>query len=380
MEQGNKRLIICCDGTWNEPDEEVDYNPADETEPTNVLKVVRGIAPVDSNKIQQIVYYDTGVGTLGNIDKYIGGGLGCGISKNIQQAYRFIANNYHEGDELFLFGFSRGAYTVRSLAGFIGVAGLLEKAHLRLVPEAYELYRLTPDKRPNSLPERRLKKLDPPPRRKIPIKFIGVWDTVGALGAPTPILGRFTRGKTSFHDTQLGKYVKHAYHAMAIDERRRPFQPDLWTGTPAEGQTIEQVWFSGVHSNIGGSYRNTVLSNITLNWLADRASQHDLEFTKQFANLKLEPIETGRLENSYSFLYKALRLFRVSPYIREIGPNQHGDIRGPNWNVPGESVHHSAVAAIGKQFKGNVDNKSYEPQNLIRARENGLPIWRKPSA
>ena len=315
------------------------------------------------------------VGTQGLVDKYIGGGLGRGISENIQQAYRFIANNYHDGDELFLFGFSRGAYTVRSLAGFIGAVGLLEKAHLRLVPEAYAFYRLSPNKRSGSLPDQRLKQLDSTPRCAIPIKFIGVWDTVGALGAPTPILGRCTRGKVCFHDTQLGKDVHHAYHALAVDERRRPFQPDLWRGMPAEGQTIEQVWFSGVHSNVGGSYRNTVLSNITLNWLTDCASKYDLEFTKQITDLAPKPAENGRLENSFSFGYKALRSLGVSPYTREIGTDQQGDIRGRDWIVSGESVHPSARNAIGKRFEGNADDKLYEPQNLIRALKDGLPVW-----
>lgn len=379
MRQGNKRLIICCDGTWNEPDEKVNDNPADETEPTNVLKVVRGIAQVDQHKIPQVVYYDTGVGTQGFVDKYVGGALGRGISENIQQAYRFIANNFHEGDELFLFGFSRGAYTVRSLAGFIGSVGLLEKAHLRRVPEAYALYRTPPNKRSGSLPERRLKKLEPSPRRGIPIKFIGVWDTVGALGAPTPILRRLTRGKVSFHDTQLGKDVQHAYHALAVDERRRSFQPNLWIGEPTNGQTIKQMWFSGVHSNVGGSYRNRGLSNIALKWLTDQASQHGLEFTKQIAALQPEPAQKGRLENSFSVGYKALRFLGVSPYTREIGPKQHGDIRGPDWTVPGEMVHPSAQAAIGKPFEGNADRKPYEPQNLICALENGLPVWTPPS-
>ncbi|MYF06662.1 MAG: DUF2235 domain-containing protein, partial [Rhodospirillaceae bacterium] len=185
MEKGGKRLVICCDGTWNEPDQEVHDNPADETEPTNVLKIVRGLAPVDGEQVPQVVYYDTGVGTQGPLDKYVGGGLGGGLSENIQQAYRFIANNWREGDELFLFGFSRGAYTVRSLAGFIGVAGLLRKENLRLLPEAYALYRLQPDKRDNSMVRKRLESAGEPSRRPVPIRFIGVWDTVGALGAPT---------------------------------------------------------------------------------------------------------------------------------------------------------------------------------------------------
>lgn len=371
MKQGNKRLVVCCDGTWNEPDQEVDDNPADETEPTNVLKTVRGIAPVDCNGTPQVVYYDSGVGTQNSVDKFIGGGLGVGLSENIQQAYRFIANNYHEGDELFLFGFSRGAYTVRSLAGFIESAGLLNKAHLRRVPEAYALYRLPPGESPDPLAQRRLEQLEPKPRR-IPIKFIGVWDTVGALGAPTPILGRLTRRKVGFHNTQLGNEVQNAYHALAIDERRRPFQPNLWTGKPADGQTIEQVWFAGVHSNVGGGYRNCGLSNITLKWLTGRASQHGLEFTEQIADLKPEPAQRGRLENSFSLGYKALRFLRVPPYTREIGTGQYGDIRGEDWIVPGEAVHPSAREAIGKRFEGNEHNKPYEPWNLVSALGDGL--------
>ena len=375
MEKGNKRLVICCDGTWNEPDQEVHDNPADETEPTNVLKVVRGLAPVDGGQVPQVVYYDTGVGTQGLADKYAGGGLGSGLSENIQQAYRFIANNYREGDELFLFGFSRGAYTVRSLAGFIGVAGLLRKENLRLLPEAYELYRLPAGKREGSMVRKRLEQAGEPSRRPVPIRFIGVWDTVGALGAPTPILGRLTRKRVAFHDTQLGGNVEHAYHALAIDERRRPFQPDLWTGAPAEGQIIEQVWFAGVHSNIGGGYRDYGLSNIALDWLASRAARHGLEFSDAIAGIECGSADECRLEDSFSAGYQALRLLRVRPYQREIGPKQCGDIRSEGDIVPGESAHPSAVAAIGERFGGNPGNATYEPKNLISALEDKLPIW-----
>lgn len=375
MDRGNKRLVICCDGTWNEPDQSVDGSAADETEPTNVLKIVRGLAPVDGGRVPQVVYYDTGVGTQGLADKYVGGGLGGGLSENIQQAYRFIANNYHEGDELFLFGFSRGAYTVRSLAGFIGVAGLLRKENLRFLPEAYELYRLPPGKRAGSLVQLRLEAAGEPSRRPIPIGFIGVWDTVGALGAPTPLLGRLTRKRVSFHDTQLDSHVKHAYHALAIDERRRPFKPDLWTGAPADGQTIRQVWFAGVHSNIGGGYRNCGLSDIALAWLAGRAATHGLEFTKAIAGMEPAPVEQCRLEDSFSAGYQALRLAGVRPYVREIGPGQTGAIRRSSDIVPGESAHPSAVEAIGKPFAGNPASKPYQPRNLVDALDAGLPVW-----
>ena len=375
MENGNKRLVICCDGTWNEPDQSVDGNAADETEPTNVLKVVRGLAPVDANQVPQVVYYDTGVGTQGMADKYIGGGLGSGMSENIRQAYRFIANNYHEGDDLFLFGFSRGAYTVRSLAGFIGVVGLLRKENLRLLPEAYSLYRLHSSKRAGSMVERRLKEVGEPSGIPTPIKFIGVWDTVGALGAPTPLLGRLTRKRVSFHNTHLGKDVEHAYQALAVDERRRPFQPVLWTGAPVNGQTIQQAWFAGVHSNIGGGYRNTGLSSIALAWMAGRAASHGLEFTDAVAGMTPPAADQGRVEDPFSAGYQVLRLLRVRPYPREIGPRQTGDIRRKVDLVPGECAHGSSVEAIGKRFAGNPKSKPYEPRNLIGALENGLPVW-----
>ena len=375
MKQGNKRLVVCCDGTWNEPDQKVDGKPADETEPTNVLKTVRGLAPVGADGIVQVVYYDTGVGTRGGTDKYVGGGLGAGLSENIQQAYRFIANNYHEGDQLFLFGFSRGAYTVRSLAGFIEAVGLLSKANLRLLPEAYALYRLPPDKRAGSLVERRLSAAGEPSRRPVPVEFIGVWDTVGALGAPTPFLGRLTRKRVSFHNTQLGAEVRHACQALAVDERRRPFQPVLWTGAPRGNQTIEQAWFAGVHSSIGGGYRNCGLADIALSWLASRAASRGLAFDRRIAGMTPAPAHQCRLEDSFSAGYKALRVFGVRPYEREIGPGQHGDIRRRDDFAPGECVHPSVVEAIGKRFAGNPGHSPYEPRNLVRALADGLPVW-----
>ena len=383
MDPGNKRLIVCCDGTWNEPDQKVDKDPTDEPEPTNVLKTVRGIAPVDGKGGTQVVYYDAGVGTQGFPDKYVGGASGRGLSENIRQAYRFIANNYVEGDELFLFGFSRGAFTVRSLAGFIGAVGLLEKEDLNRVPEAFAYYRVRPQKRAGSPEERRLnKRVTSPPRTPIPITFIGVWDTVGALGIPVRLPIPATWRKWNFHDTQLGEHVKHAYHALAVDERRRPFQPALWKwegpGGPVKGQTIEQVWFAGVHSNIGGSYRNTGLSDIALKWMARRAQRLGLEFTDSFNNFLnryWDKAEAGRLEDSFSFWYKTGRILGTR-YVREVGPEQHLDIRRKAWKVPGERVHPTAEAAIGKLFTGNSDGEPYEPKNLKQALADKLPVWK----
>ena len=380
MGLGNKRLIICCDGTWQKPNARAGA-PNDDPEPTNVLKVVRGVRPKGTG-MAQVVYYDAGVGTGGWFDRLAGGAFGKGISLNIQQAYRFIANNYENGDELFLFGFSRGAYTVRSLAGLIGSVGLLHKEHLQRLGDAYALYRLRPARRKMSEFHERIGDLDPQPRQSVPIKFIGVWDTVGALGAPTPLLGRMTKRWISFHDTQLGPDVEHAYQALAVDERRRPFQPDLWTGKPTGNQTIEQVWFCGVHTNVGGGYSNSGLSNITLDWIAGEAERHGLEFTTAFADGLRQASPTaaaGRLENSFTIAYQTLRLLGTRPYLREIGPHQCGDIRKCDQVVPGELVHPSASDAVGHMFRGSPHGGEYRPRNLVAALHGKGGLARYPT-
>jgi len=369
----HKKLIICMDGTWNEPEEASEYSKYKE-EPTNVVKIVRGIKPRDANNVVQIAYYHTGVGTgPGPYDKWIGGALGVGLSRDVREAYRFIANNYIDGDRLYIFGFSRGAFAARALAAFIGCVGLLDKKHLAWLPEAYKIYRTHPDQRENSNEERLFRKLNINRIKGVPIHFVGVWDTVGALGAPTPILKRLTKRWVGFHDTSLGVDVKHAYHALAVDERRKPFMPDLWTAQAREEQIVEQVWFAGVHSNIGGGYQKTVLSDIALKWMVERAAECGLDFKKHLSELNPKPIEKGRVENSFSFIYKAL-----GPYNREIGNNQFGRQR----KQPGvnEWVHWTALEALtlGHSIdfsKGS--NEEYGPKNLRQAHKDGLPEWKE---
>ncbi|WP_268746561.1 DUF2235 domain-containing protein [Nitrincola sp. A-D6] len=173
-----KRIIICSDGTWQSPESD---------NPTHVLRVARAIAPEDLQGNKQVVFYDWGVGTEG--DRVRGGATGAGLDKNIMDIYRFIVHNYDDGDALFLFGFSRGAYTVRSLAGLIRNAGILRREHAELISHAYELYRQrSADSRPfkeKSTEFRQLYAVADITR----IRFIGVWDTVGALGIPAPFLG-----------------------------------------------------------------------------------------------------------------------------------------------------------------------------------------------
>src|SRR6516164_6604473 len=218
-----KRIALCADGTWNIRDQ-VD-KVTKKRHPSNVTKVARAILPRASNGIDQIVYYHDGVGTAGGLDRFTGGAFGEGIEANIRDLYRFIVYNYEHDDELYFFGFSRGAFTVRTLAGFMNKLGLIQKDDDYYVPEFSACYEGSPEW---VKAFHNVKDIRPCP----PIRFIGVWDTVGALGAPG-FLGQFVnKDKYKYHDVGLSPHIENAYHALAIDERRKPFQPNLWTRSP----------------------------------------------------------------------------------------------------------------------------------------------------
>lgn len=256
----NCRLIICCDGTWDAADD----GPA----ASNVVRLVRCIAPQAANGMPQIAWYHSGVGTGNPLDRLLGGGVGVGLAPNIRAAYAFLVNNYVDGDEIFLFGFSRGAYTARCLGGLIGVLGLLHPREMGDFMEAWEWYQIP-------RPQRDMQALDkrfPLRTRDVPIRCIGVWDTVGAMGVPR---NRLVKGwhpcvaAYRFYDTTLGTHVKYAFQALAIDERREPFQPVLWNTTqaPAIDQVIRQVWFAGVHADIGGGYPQHGAADLPFLWM-----------------------------------------------------------------------------------------------------------------
>ncbi|MFP5247850.1 MAG: DUF2235 domain-containing protein, partial [Thermoanaerobaculia bacterium] len=202
-----KRLVICCDGTWNRADQvRKDGQPC----VTNVLKIAVRIAKRDGD-MPQVIYYDQGVGTGNLVDKVSGGAFGEGLEANIHDAYRFLIANYEQGDEIYAFGFSRGAFTARSIVGMIRKCGILKREHADRYKPALDLYHS--DEHPD----------DPKPmqfreqnsiagKEEIPIRFIGVWDTVGALGIPVRGIAALQKDKFEFHDTQLTKIVKFAYH------------------------------------------------------------------------------------------------------------------------------------------------------------------------
>jgi uncharacterized protein (DUF2235 family) len=258
-----KRLIVCSDGTWQRPDQQW----SGKRTPTNVVKLKERVAKQDGD-VQQIAWYRPGVGTGNLVDMLLGGAFGVGLDENILQAYGFLVQNYVPGDQLFLFGFSRGAYTVRSLAGMIRKCGILRDG--ALARKAMELYRDSqhPDD-PGPQQFRAANSVDGD--APTPIQMIGVWDTVGALGIPFGRLSALTHKKYEFHDTRLSGSVRYAFHALAVDERRKPFKPTLWSSPAKPGQTLEQVWFSGRHSDIGGGFGSAELPDIALEWMTMKA-------------------------------------------------------------------------------------------------------------
>jgi uncharacterized protein (DUF2235 family) len=330
----SKRIVIACDGTWNRPDQV----HGEKATPSNVTKLALAVAD-DGGGTEQRVFYERGVGTGGAVDRIGGGALGIGLSRNVLRPYRFLAQHYVPGDDLYLFGFSRGAFTARSLAGLIGNCGILKPEHLDAVDDAYALYRSrAKSTRPSSNEARLFRRAyayrepardgdHPDVEDRTPIRFLGVWDTVGALGVPVPApVPKWARAylsrRWSFHDVQLGSHVWHAAHAMAIDERRRPFEPTPFErqATAPRAQTIEQVWFAGVHSDVGGGYPDPRLADITLLWMAERAAAHGLAFKpgwlrrtaspddgRRQTGEDVRPDALGKQHDSMSLFYRAMK-------------------------------------------------------------------------
>src|SRR5258707_9879301 len=208
-----KRIITCSDGTWNRPGE-TDRGIVVQT---NVEKLHDALTSKGTDGIPQVKFYDPGVGTAPSLeDEILGGATGEGIDKNILDAYKFIVWNFEPGDELFLFGFSRGAYTARSLSGFIRYCGILKPQNIHLAAEAYQLYhdktQLTGPDSDVSIAFRKHYSYE------TGIRFIGVWDTVGSLGIPLKVFKKADAEKFQFHDVTLSSQVDFAYHALAINE------------------------------------------------------------------------------------------------------------------------------------------------------------------
>ncbi len=312
-----KRLVLCCDGTWNMPDQESGGRSC----PTNVTKLALGVAGNADDGKEQRVFYHRGVGTS-RWERLRGGAFGFGLSRNVKDTYRFIVENFEPGDELFLFGFSRGAFTARSTAGFVRNAGILRPECADRLDEAYALYR---DRlaHPRGIESQLFRRSYSHETR---IRFIGVWDTVGALGIPLNGLRWVNASRWQFHDTDLSTTVDAAFQALAIDEKRRPFEPAVWRQQEnAEHQRLEQVWFTGVHCDVGGGYLDGALADIALLWMADRARSAGLTFRPDaFPSVAaaaaagevivVRPDAMGQLHESRKAFYRLL-----PPLARPIG-------------------------------------------------------------
>lgn len=291
-----KRIVICADGTWNRPEEDLSTDF-----PTNVLRLARAVKPVGSGKLPQQVFYDWGVGSY--YDQVVGGATGRGLHKNIVDDYRYIVQNYAPGDEIFLFGFSRGAYTVRCLCGLINNCGILTRPDARLIQTAFDHYK-NPGAAyaPRGSASIRFREAHSHPSREV--KFVGVWDTVGAMGIPFSFLG-LLEDKDEFYDTKIGSNVRIARHAMAIDELRADFEPTIWL--PRENLDLKQVWFAGAHSDVGGSYPpdpgGWLLSDIALGWMMREANKAGLTLEPHLKD-RLKPKATATLHESRRSYYR----------------------------------------------------------------------------
>ena len=314
-----RNIVICCDGTGNQ------YGPNN----TNVVKLYEAI----EKDATQIAFYDPGVGTFGSkavftkpgrkFTRFLGLMVGFGITRNIEDGYEFLMNTYREGDRIYLFGFSRGAYTARALAGMVYKCGLLRKGNKNLIPYASKMY--------HNDNEKVVEGFKKAFSRECKIHFVGVWDTVKSVGLLLP---------RKFPNAKLNPDVKNGYHALAIDEKRSKFPPNLWDSLPDHSQqTIEQVWFAGVHSDVGGWYKEAGLSNICLKWMIEKAGACDL---------KIDPgayPKPGHTPDHTDKKHKSFRGFWLILFsrIREI--------------KEGSVIHRSAINRIR-------DVKEYKPTNL----------------
>jgi len=361
-----RNLVICCDGTWNTPDQEHDGVAT----PTNVYRLSNAVESTAPDGTRQLCYYHPGVGSEGNWwQKMAGGGFGLGLTCSIMSAYKWLGTNYKAGDRIYLFGFSRGAYTVRSLAGMISKCGLVNlsdknpKAAWERVEKATDAYRKG-HKRSRWAKGLPFHGTGNP--KKVQVHFVGVWDTVGALGIPNDLailnlLDEFTN--LSFHDTQISDDILNARHAVAIDERRLPFSPTLWTGPGAKRSTVKQVWFAGVHSDVGGGYREIGLSNTALHWMMNEAGALGLAFHAGMA-AQVTPDPGDVLHESFQGAVKGLKSRpRSIPDLSRTAAHVHASVRTRQDDPPIAQGRYRQTRVLEKGESLEVDVFAAEPWN-----------------
>jgi uncharacterized protein (DUF2235 family) len=322
-----RRLILCLDGTWNSTASQARRRDGHTVlKPSNVLKVSRAIVPFDPRDgAEQIAYYDVGVGSLARYpgianrllaaaDRLLGGAWGAGFEGQVERALGFLQSNFQAGDALYLFGFSRGAAAAQALARFLDWSeGLPRKRDAYFLPRLFRAYVVSRGERPSAeVREEIARELERhggaplQPWQPIAVELLGVWDTVMALGSRFRAAGaRTSSGGRSFHVGEAPpRIVRHARQALAIDEQRYDFRPEVWRRAEP-GQTLEQRWFSGVHSNVGGGYVDDGLANVALHWLLDEARERGLAFDVEYLRA-FRAYPQDRLYRSESIFYRLL--------------------------------------------------------------------------
>lgn len=341
-----KNIILCADGTWNTP-----HGDSACAIDTNVRKLYCALTDGPS----QLKYYDSGVGTDGTpIDHLSGGAMGEGLFQKVQDCYQFLSYVHDPDDTIFVLGFSRGAYTARSVAGMIAGFGVptvnLDNMTVKKIFAAYR----EPDPGKKDALRNALKAAYG--MRAAKIQMVGVWDTVGSLGIPGIFFNAFNRKTYGFLDTTLHPNVAHAYHAVSIDERRAQFKPTLWTNPdgsvrPNDNQ-VEQVWFPGVHSDVGGGYQECQLSDITLNWMMHKAKENGLVFDPQAEAQYLTP----PLDDAYG--------------------QAHDEWKLVPWGIPEHREVPSSSAMSNSVEMRLTTMAEYRPENLslVNGQLSGYPV------
>ena len=356
-----KNIVICCDGTGNSFEK-----------PENDSNVVKLYSTLDFSGPDQVGYYHPGVGTLGDPiarnrlsrawSVVKGLAFGGGLLNNVGDAYRFLMNSYEDGDQVFLFGFSRGAYTVRALAGVLHMFGVLHRGNQGLIPYLLRMYaKRTRDAQRMQNTFDAATAFKTKISRACRLHFVGVWDTVSSYG--------WIYNPVRLPYTAQNPDMRNGRHAISIDERRCFFQKNVW-GAPVKDQSIKQVWFAGVHSDVGGSYveKESGLSKIALEWMMAEALSCGLKFDANKAQAMLDnppnpdrvaPDPEGVLHNSLTATW----------WLAEFLPHRYYDEKlcKPRWRfplgasrqIPESSVLHETVLA-----KMKLDQK-YKPKNLI---------------
>ena len=389
-----KLMVLLLDGTWKDQDSgSIDTNIVRMQEIINKSLSSKPAVSQSSHKLvagrcfkkegqEYLVFYQRGVGT-GAFDRYSGGAFGEGLSENIRRAYKFLSRYYEDGDQIFIFGFSRGAYTARSLVGYIAAAGLLKGDHC--TPEweakAWAYYRTSPNDRFPGL----LSQLQPymNDRDKLKIECVGVFDTVGALGIPLTLFRRLNREKYEFHNVELSAITKVNLHAMAIDEHRYPFAATLWRKPKFKGfnTKTEQVWFPGAHSDVGGGYvpdelrqcsYQHALDDIALDWMLRRLHFYfeddfpvDLKVWRQLSSSWAMAPQHEPRDWFFKFWRFALRAIANYGFLVDRWHFEEIVSLDRRAEVIGEMVHISALQRLGENVSIGRRQSQYRPKNLV---------------